>query len=424
MIPLEYLTILHKKELHLKRQARILIVSTMDTKAEEVGYLKDILESRGVKAFLLDAGIRGKSPVPVEISRDEVAAAAGNTLSAVQELGHEGSALNIMISGAIRSANELYSTGKINGILGIGGSMGTTLGTAVMQTFPVGFPKVMISTMASRNTRAFVGTKDIMMLHSVCDLAGLNRITKQILREGALAIAGMAEGEIPIIREERPLATLSTLGTTESCVVRLRQHLESEGMEAITFHTVGSGGEAMDELIRDGDVQLVIDLSLHELTDHFFGGDYDAGPTRGAAALEKGIPTILVPGNMDFLVTGPLEKAKKYFSGRRMHAHNAAITAVETNPAEMEHLAKYMADLCGKAKGPVAVIIPMGGFSAFDSPDGPLENPDGRNALAQILDEKLPQAVLFVKSSHHINDPDFAEEVISCIARIAHAQSK
>lgn len=407
----------------MKRQTGILIVSTMDTKASEVGYIKDILESRGDKVILLDAGIRGKSPVPVDISRDDVAAAAGSTLRDVQQLGHEGKALDTMISGAIRTAAELYDAGKISGILGIGGSMGTTLGTAVMRTFPVGFPKVMISTMASRDTRSFVGTKDIMMLHSVCDLAGLNRITKRILREGALAMAGMTEGETPVTGEDLPLAALSTLGTTESCVVHLREHLESSGMEVITFHTVGSGGEAMDELIREEDVQLVIDLSLHELADHLFGGDYDAGPRRSAAALEKGIPTILVPGNMDFLVTGPLEKAKKDFPGRRMHAHNAAITAVETNPPEMKQLAEYMADLCAKARGPVAMIIPLGGFSAFDSPGGPLENPEGRNAMAEILEKNLPQDVLFVKSSRHINDPDFAEEVITCIARLAHGQS-
>jgi len=396
----------------------------MDTKAGEVGYIKDLLESQGVRIFLLDAGIRGESPVPVDITRNEVASAAGSTLRDVQQLGHEGKALDSMISGAIKCAKGLYDAGKINGILGIGGSMGTTLGSAVMRTFPIGFPKVMISTMASRNTRSFVGTKDIMMLHSVCDLAGLNRITRQILREGALAIAGMTEGETPITREERPLAALSTLGTTESCVVHLRRYLESSGMEVITFHTVGSGGEAMDELIWNEDVQLVIDLSLHELADHFFGGDYDAGPTRGTAALEKGIPTILVPGNTDFLVTGPAQTAKKYFPGRPMHAHNAAITAVKTNPSEMEHLAKYIADLCDKAKGPVAVIIPMGGFSAFDSPGGPLENPEGRDALAQTLEKKLPYTIPFLKSRHHINHPDFAEEVIHSIARISHGHSE
>lgn len=172
----------------------VLIVSTMDTKAEETYFLKDCLKAQGLKVLVLDAGIRGKSPIPVAISRDKVAAAAGSTLCDVQGLGHEGKALNVMISGAIQCAKKLYNDGRIQGLLGLGGSMGTTLGTGVMRKFPIGFPKVMISTMASRNTRSFVGTKDIMMLHSVCDLAGLNRVTKKVLREGALAVAGMIKG--------------------------------------------------------------------------------------------------------------------------------------------------------------------------------------------------------------------------------------
>ncbi|MBW2118627.1 MAG: Tm-1-like ATP-binding domain-containing protein [Deltaproteobacteria bacterium] len=324
----------------METKSRVLIVSTMDTKSEEASFLKECLEGEDIKVQILDAGIMGNSPFPVDISRDSVAAAAGSSLADVQNMGHEGKALDVMISGAIKCAGDLYENGEIQGVIGIGGSMGTSLGTAVMRIFPVGFPKVMISTMASRNTRPFVGTKDIMMLHSVCDLSGLNRITRKVLREGALAIAGMANGGEITSPDDRPLAVVSTLGTTESCLVSVRQALEARGMEVVTFHTVGSGGEAMDEVIREEDVELVVDLSLHELVDHSLGGDYDAGPNRGLAALEKGIPTILVPGNMDFLVTGPLALAKERFPGRRMHAHNAAITAVGTNQREMEDLAR------------------------------------------------------------------------------------
>ena len=396
----------------------VLIVSTMDTKAEETCFLKDCLKAQGLKVLVLDAGIRGKSPIPVDISRDKVAAAAGSTLYDVQGLGHEGKALNVMISGAIQCAKKFYKDGRIQGLLGLGGSMGTTLGTGVMRTFPIGFPKVMISTMASRNTRSFVGTKDIMMLHSVCDLAGLNRVTKSVLREGALAVAGMIKGRELTLSEDRPLAVLSTLGTTEACVVSLRQALEAKGMEVLTFHTVGSGGEAMEELVRDEDVKLVVDLSLHELMDHFFGGDYDAGPNRGKAALEKGVPTILIPGNTDFLVTGPLETATYRFPGRIMHSHNSAITVVSTEREEMIQFAGIMSDICKKARGPLAVLIPMGGFSAFDSPDGPMENLEARQALSEALKTSLPQDILYSHSRHHINDPEFAFKILDCMDRL------
>ncbi len=391
---------------------RVLIIATMDTKGKETMFLKECLEGEGLGVVVMDAGIRGQSPFPVDIGRDRVAEAAGSILSEVQNIGHEGEALDVMITGAIRCAGLLYEKGEIEGVVEIGGSMGTTLGTAVMRTFPIGFAKVMISTMASKNTRPFVGTKDILMLHSVCDLSGLNRITRKVIREGGLALAGMVKGIKKDLSETSPLVALSTLGTTEACALRVREGFEKRGREVITFHTVGSGGEAMDELIRDEEVEVVVDLSLHELGDHLFGGDYDAGPTRGLAALEKGVPTLLVPGNTDFLVAGPLALAKERFPGRRFHAHNAAISTVATGPEEMKAIAGRIAELCGRARGPVSVLIPMGGFSAFDSPGGPLEAPEIRRVFSETLQANLPAGIRCVESQAHINDPEFAASIL------------
>ncbi len=400
----------------------VLIVSTLDTKAEEARFLKDCLTARKVAVLLLDAGIRGESPIPADITRAEVALAAGSTIEDVRRLGHEGKALGRMTSGALRCARHLFNAGKISGIMGLGGSMGTTLGTGVMRAFPIGFPKLMISTMASRNTRGFVGTKDIMMLPSVCDLAGLNRITQKILRQGAMAMAGMIEGgDIPL-SDTRPLAVVSTLGTTEACLVRLRQGLGQKGLEVVTFHTNGSGGEAMEDLIRSEDVAVVVDLSLHEWMDHFSGGDYDAGPKRGTTALEKGVPTILVPGNTDFLVTGPRKDATGRFPGRRMHSHNEAITVVSASPVEMAQLADWMSDTCRKAQGKVMVLVPTGGFSAFDAPNGPLANPDARQTFQDRLQVSLPRDVPCSFSTYHINDAEFAIEVLDCVDNILDMQ--
>jgi uncharacterized protein (UPF0261 family) len=397
---------------------RVLIIATMDTKGKETMFLKECLEGEGLGVVIMDAGIRGESPFPVDISRYRVAEAAGSSLSEVQNIGHEGKALDVMITGAIQCAGPLYKNGEIEGVVEIGGSMGTTLGTAVMRTFPIGFPKVMISTMASKNTRPFVGTKDILMLHSVCDLSGLNRITRKVIREGGLALAGMVKGIKKYVSETSPLVALSTLGTTEACALRVREGFEKRGNEVITFHTVGSGGEAMDELIRDEDVERVVDLSLHEIGDNLFGGDYDAGPNRALAALEKGVPTLLVPGNTDFLVSGPLAVTKARFPGRRYHVHNAAISTVATGPEEMKGIAGRVAEVCKRARGPVSVLIPMGGFSAFDSPGGPLESPEIRRIFSETLQANLPAGIRCVESPAHINDPEFAARILEAMDRL------
>ena len=389
-----------------------LLIATMDTKGQEALFIAECLKKEHIPLKILDAGIRGKSPVRVDITREEVAAAGGKTLTEVQDIGHEGKSLGFMTDGAIKCAQELYRQNKIHGIIGLGGSMGTTLSTGVMRTFPIGFPKVMVSTMASCDTRAFVGTKDILMLHSVCDLAGLNRITKKVLANGARALAGMLHSTEEDVSSDKPLAFLSTLGTTEVCAQSVRAALEKKGKEVVIFHTVGSGGRAMEEMLDDENVTLVVDLSLHEIADNRFGGDYDAGPHRGSVALEKAIPTILVPGNIDFLVTGPLDIAKRQFPDRKYHVHNSAITVVRTNHEEIKKLACIMAGLAGSAKGPLVILVPMGGFSAFDSPEGPLPDPEAPELFAQVLQENLSSQVNLKLLPHHINDSEFAQAII------------
>jgi len=396
----------------LNHSPTALLVATMDTKGQEALFVAQCLRNQQISVLILDAGIRGKSLVPTDISRDEVAAAGGETLAGVQNIGHEGQALKVMTEGAIKCAQKLQRQNKIDGIIGLGGSMGTTLGTAVMRAFPVGIPKVMITTMASRDTRAFVGTKDILMLHSVCDLAGLNRITREILSNGAGAMAGML-GRVRVDTAiDRPLVFLSTLGTTEACVQNVRHVLEEKGKEVVIFHTVGSGGAAMEEMIEQEKVTAVVDISLHEIADHHFGGDYDAGPNRGRAALQKGIPTILVPGNLDFLVSGPLEAAKQQFPGRAYHVHNAAITVVRTNHEEIKKMARIVADLANRSKGLLRILIPLKGFSAFDSPQGPLPDSEAPDFFAQVLQENLSIQTSLKLLPHHINDPEFSRAII------------
>ncbi len=403
----------------MTQSATALLVATMDTKGQEAYFISTCLQQAGVSVQIMDAGIKGNSPVPVDISRTEVAKAGGKSLVEVQRIGHEGQALEVMISGAVDFAQKLHCQNRIQGVIGLGGSMGTTLGTAVMRSLPVGVPKVMISTMASRNTRAFVGTKDILMLHSVCDLTGLNRLTKKILRNGAGAITGMLQPAAAAEdRTSKPLIFLSTLGTTEACAQQIRQALEEKGNEVVIFHTVGSGGQAMEEMIEPEGVSALVDLSLHELADHLFGGDYNAGPDRGSTALRLGLPTIVVPGNIDFLVSGPLEDARRLFPGRPYHAHNAAITVVRSTHEELEIIAQKIADLCNQASGAVKILIPMAGFSAFDSKQGPLYDPQAPQLFARTLQAYLNDHRTVSLLPYHVNDSEFAAAILEAFYQL------
>ncbi len=391
----------------------ILLLATLDTKGEEAHYILSCLRHSNLSVTVMDGGIMGIPPFEADISRFEVAAAGGMSLKDVQNIGHEGRALEVMKKGAEKLAVTLFEQGKIGGVISLGGSMGTTLGTSVMRRFPIGFPKVMISTMASRDTHAFVGTRDILMLHSVCDLAGLNRITKKVLRNGAMAMAGMLNPNKVAISAGRPLVLISTLGTTEFCAQEIRRHLEKSGKETVVFHTVGSGGKAMEEMMREEKVAWVIDLSLHEIMDHHFGGDYDAGPNRGSIAIKEKIPCIMAPGNTDFLVTGTMEKAVHMFPKRPLHAHNTAITLVRASPEEMGEAGRIVAELCNGAAGPCEILVPEKGFSAFDREDSPLFNEKGRRQFIDMLEKYLMKKSRLTLLSCHINDPEFYKAVLA-----------
>jgi uncharacterized protein (UPF0261 family) len=405
-----------KKTIH---KPTVAILATLDTKGNEVAFLKERLLEAGVKVLLIDGGIMGARTIPVDIPAGTVARKAGSSLTALRGLGHEGKAMGTMIQGAVKIVQELQRQGAIQGLIGLGGSMGTTLGTGAMRSLPFGFPKLMVSTMASRDTRPFVGSKDILMYHSVADLVGLNRMTRQVLSRAAGAIAGMvrfasADGK----SVAAPLLAVSTLGTTEACFRHFRGDLEKAGWELAVFHTVGAGGQALEELVAEGAPQAVIELSLHELVDHLFKGSYDAGPHRLEGALTKGLPTILVPGNVDFIVTGPPETLPSRYKNRPIHVHNAAICVVRTSAPEMRRLAGVVADKLRLAAGPVALLLPSKGFSVFDSPGKPFFDLAIDRVFIEAIKKMVPKGVLVKEVSAHVNDPLFAEAVLQAFREI------
>ena len=391
---------------------KVLLIATRDTKDQEAKYIRECLEEAGVEVYHLDPSIRRTVDEGAEIGPEQIAAAAGRTMPEIRALRHEGKCLEAMIEGALKCVHELDRDVGLSGIIGLGGSMGTVLATRIMQTFPYGLPKVMISTMASGMTRPFVGAKDIVMVNPVCDISGLNSITRSAFRSGALAVAAMAHDYPSGEAGNKPLVTISTLGTTEKCSARIRRSLEEQGFEVMVFHTLGTGGAAMEQIIRERDVAVVIDLSLIEISEYLHGGLCATGPDRGKAALEKGVPTIFAPGNLDFLVAGPLEEARVRFPGKRYHEHNPALTAVRAEAQEFRNDAEHLAGLIRNARGPVAFFIPLQGFSNHDSPDGHLHDPSLPPVFAAHLKQVMPSGIPVIELPLHINDEQFADALV------------
>ena len=396
----------------MSSKPKVMMIITLDTKAVEARYIREVLESQGVDVVHLDASIRESTDPSVEIPPEAVAAAAGKTLQEVRDLKHEGKCQGVMIEGSVKCALEYHARQGLSGIIGVGGSMGTALGTVVMGMFPYGLPKVMVSTMASGFTKPFIGAKDINMFNPVCDIAGLNSITRDVFRNAALATAAMAKNYSPTRVEPRPLIAMTTLSTIDRCTVNVRKQLEAKGFEVMVFHTLGTGGMAMDQIVGERDVAAVVDTSLVEINDFLNNGLCSAGPDRSKSALAKGVPVIFAPGNADFMVAGPIEAAKAMFPNHRYHMHNHALTAVRTEASELQALAKHMGSLIADAKGPVSFFVPLKGFSDHDSPEGHLHDPSLCPVFLDALKAALPKSVVPREFNCHINDAQFADAIV------------
>jgi uncharacterized protein (UPF0261 family) len=393
---------------HMKRF--ILLIGTFDTKAEELNFIKDQTLARGQKALTLDVGVLQPSPDYVDISNEKVAAAGGQPIYELVSRRDRGQAVAVMAQGAAKITRELFDRGEISGVISLGGGSGTVIGTRAMRTLPLGIPKVMVSTMASGNVRLYVGTSDICMIHSVVDISGLNRVTRKILGNAAAAVCGMVEEREDLSLEGRPLIAVSMFGVTTPCVTEARKILEEKGYEVLVFHANGPGGMAMEQLIAEGHIQAVLDISTTELADELRGGKCSAGPNRLEKAGEMGIPQVVVPGAMDMVNYFP-DAIPPQFRNRLFHVHNPATTLMRTNAEENRELGEIMGQKLSRARGPVVVYIPLGGFSAIDSPSQPFYSPEADRAFIEALKTNLPSHVQVIEKDMHINDPSFARAV-------------
>jgi uncharacterized protein (UPF0261 family) len=391
----------------------VAIIGTLDTKGEEFLFLRDSIRAAGLATLVIDVGVLEPPGFQPGISREEVARAAGTSLDQLLAEKDRGKSMAVMAAGAAVLIRELQGKGKIQGLISLGGSAGTTIGTAAMRALPFGFPKVMVSTVASGNTRPFVGTKDILMLYPVLDIAGLNFISRRILSNAAAAIAGMVRQEQVEGKAQKLVVAATMFGVTTPCVTKARALLEAQGHEVLVFHATGTGGQAMESLIADGVIGAVLDITTTELADELVGGILSAGPDRLNAAAAAGIPQVVCPGAIDMVNFGPMDSVPGQFKDRLLYAHNPNVTLMRTTPEECAELGRITAEKLNRARGPTTFAMPLRGVSAIDAPEKPFYSPEAIAAYLQALKRTLEPEVQLVELDAHINDAAFAAEVVA-----------
>jgi len=388
--------------------ATIAVLGTMDSKGEEHGFVAEQIRKAGHKVLIIDTGTLEAPKLEPDITRDEVAAAAGIDLAAIVARRDRGEAVAAMSKGAPALLSRLVAEKKIDGVISLGGGGGTAIGTAAMRALPIGFPKLMVTTLASGNTAQYVGVKDIVLFPSIVDVAGLNRISRQILTRAAGAICGMAEAQ-PSPGDEKPIIVASQFGNTTDCVTHARHILEQAGYEVLVFHATGTGGRTMESLIESGMVSGVLDITTTEWADELVGGFLGAGPTRLEAAARTGVPAIITPGCLDMVNFHGPESVPARFKDRVFYQHNPQVTLMRTTPDECRMLGKILADKINLSTGPVTVLLPLRGISVISAAGQKFYDPLADHALFTTLEKNLREGIEIVEIDAAINDSVFAE---------------
>ncbi|HVP79474.1 MAG TPA: Tm-1-like ATP-binding domain-containing protein [Thermodesulfobacteriota bacterium] len=396
----------------------IVLLGRLDSKGKEYAYVKSQILRGDFDVIVADTGTRGTPQFKPDISREEVAQAAGVRIQDVVDPTDENKEIRVMMEGASKIAQRLRDSGRLDGMMCLGGSRGTAIGTAAMRALPFGIPKVMVSTIASGDMRPYVGTKDITLIHSVTDILGLNRMTKRLLAYAAGAIMGAVAADTGFETSGRPFIAMSSMGGINRAVFSAQKTLEDNGFEVVAFHTVGTGGRALEEAVEQGVIDGVLDLVTHELTDHLYGGFCDAGPARLEAAGKKGIPQVVAPGCLDFIVFSPPEKIPEGLRDRKVYRHTPEVAILRANKDEMASIGKVMAEKLNRALGPLVFIVPSQGFSPANRRGKPLFDPEADRAFVEVLRQNLKPSVRLVEVDAHINDELFAKQAVSLLCEL------
>ena len=400
--------------------ATIAVLGTMDTKGEEHAFVANLIRQRGHQALVIDTGTLAAPTLPPDITRQEIAVAGGADLATLVARRDRGEAVAAMSRGAPVVLAKLVAERRIDGVISLGGGGGTAISTAAMRALPLGFPKLMVSTLASGNTAPYVGVKDIVMFPAVVDVAGINRISRQILTRAAGAICGMVEST-PTPGEDRPIIVASMFGNTTDCVQAAKKLLEAAGYEVLVFHATGIGGRAMESLIESGMVAGVLDITTTEWADELVGGILGAGPTRCEAAARHGVPATVTPGCLDMVNFGAPETVPAKFKDRTFYAHNPQVTLMRTSPEECAELGRILAEKINLSTAPVTVLLPLRAISVISAPGQKFHDPIADRILFTALKAFLRKDIELVEMDCAINAPEFAkacaEKLLANLAR-------
>ena len=389
----------------------VVIVGALDTKGKDFAFIKERIEKEGLSTLVVDYGVMGQPAFEAQVGRAEVARAGGGDLAHLAGGQRKDEAMKTMAAGLAVVVRQLYDEGRLDGIIGMGGSGGTSIATAGMRALPVGVPKLMVSTVGGGDVSAYAGTKDITFMPSIVDVAGLNRLSLAIYTNAAGAIAGMVKQTRAAAVEEKPIVVASMFGNTTQCVDQAKAVMEGRGYEVLVFHATGTGGKTMESLIADGYAVASMDITTTELADEVCGGVFSAGPERCLAASRAGIPAVLVPGCVDMANFGALNTVPEKYKNRLLYQWNPNVTLLRTNVAENVKMGEMLAAAANAASAPVAVVIPLGGVSMLDSEDGQFWDPLADHACFDVIRQHLRSGIPYLEMDNNINDPAFSDKV-------------
>lgn len=389
----------------------IAVLGTFDTKGAEHRFVAGKIRERGHTPLLIDLGGHGQPQITADITREQAAEVAGIDLNAVRAKNDRGAMVNAMAQAAPVMLAKLAAEHRIHGVVSLGGSGGTAIGTAAMRALPLGFPKVMVSTVAAGNVAPYLGVKDIVMFPSIVDVSGLNRFSRGVFTRAAAAVCAMAEASDTPLDDStaRPLVVASMFGNTTQCVEHAKKLLEAAGYEVLVFHATGTGGRTMESLIESGLVVGVLDITTTEWADELAGGVFAAGPTRLEAAARRGVPAIVTPGCLDMVNFGSPDSVPAKFASRIFYPHNPQVTLMRTTPAECAELGRILAEKVNLSTGPVTVLLPRRAISIISAEGQPFHDPKADAALFGAIKRHLRSDVPLIELDCEINDVAFAE---------------
>jgi len=402
----------------------IVIVATLDTKGVEAQYLREQIEKLGGKALVVDTGVVGTPATRADVTRQEVAEAGGLPLAKILENPTRELAAPVMADGATKIVARLATEGKIHGIVSMGGTQGTTLSTKVMRALPYGFPKVMVSTMASGNVAPWVDIKDITMMFSVTDILGLNPVTRKILANAAGAVCGMANVDVELERGDKPLVAVTTVGITTQGAMRAVGVFEAAGYETIVFHAIGAGGRAMEQMMREGIVGAVLDYSTIEVSNEMHHALLAGGPERLTTAGKLGLPQVICPGALEVLVFNEPETVPARYQGRTMIRHSPQITDLRLNRDEMAEVGREVAKRLQYTQQDAIFMIPTAGYDSYAVAGMGFHDPEADAAFVAELKANLPKTIRVIERDTHIEDPAFATEAAELLISLIEARQK